>query len=157
MTCSVDKSNFGPVTLRWVLQMMNSILKSHEFPKLWGKSKGISILKPGNYFALRKSYTVTKTRLKSRSSFMHDTDELIESPSTRRIELWYNHIQYVPYKLMQTPNEPLASGACGTWLEWKWLDRLRQTQHEKWKYIEDDDTTCEYKEADQTMDFSALV
>ena len=31
-------------------------------------------------------------------------------------------------------------------------DGPQQTQHEKWMYIEDDDTTCECKEADQTMD-----
>ena len=30
-------------------------------------------------------HTVPKKRLKSRSSFMHDTDELIDSPSTQRI------------------------------------------------------------------------
>ena len=31
-------------------------------------------------------------------------------------------------------------------------DVPQQTQHEMWKYIEDGDTICEYKEADQTMD-----
>ena len=31
-------------------------------------------------------------------------------------------------------------------------DGPQQTQHEKWIYIEDDDTTCDCKEADQTMD-----
>ena len=35
--------NFGPTTLRWVLQVMNSILK---FSKLWRKSKVLVILKP---------------------------------------------------------------------------------------------------------------
>ena len=75
--------------------MMNSILKSHEFPKLWRKSKVISILKPGKDSALPKSYTVPKKRMKSRSSFIHNIDELIErvhynktdglSPSTRKL------------------------------------------------------------------------
>ena len=46
MFCEQIK-NFGSATLRWVLQMMNSILKSHEFSKLWRKSKVIVILKSG--------------------------------------------------------------------------------------------------------------
>ena len=31
-------------------------------------------------------------------------------------------------------------------------DGSQKTQHEKWNYIENDDTTCECKEEDQTMD-----
>ena len=78
-------------------------------------------------------HTVPKKRMKSRSSFMHDTDELIDSPSTRRIELWSNHLQSVPHKLMQTLRESIASGASGTWLEWKCLNipSYSKTQHEK--------------------------
>ena len=49
-------NNFGPATLRWVLQMMNSISKSHKFPELWSKSKVIAILKLGKVYALPKSY-----------------------------------------------------------------------------------------------------
>ena len=96
--------------------------------------------------------------MKSRSSCMHDTDELIDSPSTLRIELWSNYLQYVPHKLMQTHRESLASGASGTWLEWKYLNRpctkmaRRKHNMKKWKYIEDHDTMCECKEADTTMD-----
>ena len=33
--------------------------------------------------------------MNSRSRFMHNTDELISSPSTRRIKLWSNHLYYV--------------------------------------------------------------
>ena len=52
---------------------------------------------------------------------------------------------------MQTSRESLASGASGTWLEWKCINRLRtkmsRSKHnmKNWKYIEDDDTTCECK------------
>ena len=53
---SITLQNFGPATIRWVLQMMHSILKSHTFPKLWGKSKMITILKTGKDSALPKSY-----------------------------------------------------------------------------------------------------
>ena len=56
-------------------------------------------------------------RLKSRNSFIHATDELIQSPSTRRLVL--------PHRLPQTPSECLASGASGTWTEWRCLNRLR--------------------------------
>ena len=40
-------------------------------------------------------------------------------------ELWSNHLQSVPHKLLQTPRESLCSGASVTWLEWKYLNRLR--------------------------------
>ena len=59
---------------------------------------------------------------------------------------------------MHTHMESLYSGASGTWLEWKCLNRHRtktgRSKHnmKKWKYIEDDTTTCECKEADHTMD-----
>ena len=36
MLCEQIK-HFGEATLRWLLQMMNSILKTHKFPKLWRK------------------------------------------------------------------------------------------------------------------------
>ena len=48
--------HFGEATLRWLLQMMNSILKTHKFSKLWRKSKVIAILKPGKDSTLPKSY-----------------------------------------------------------------------------------------------------
>ena len=46
--------HFGEATLRWLLQMMNSILKTQKFPKLWRKSKVIAILKT------RKRLYITK-------------------------------------------------------------------------------------------------
>ena len=59
---------------------------------------------------------------------------------------------------MQTPRESLDSGASGARFERKCINRLRtkmdRSKHnmKKWKYIEDDDTMCERKEAEQTMD-----
>ena len=55
MLCEQIK-HFGEATLRWLLQMMNSILKTQKFPKLWKKSKVIAILKPGKDSTLPKSY-----------------------------------------------------------------------------------------------------
>ena len=55
MLCEQIK-HFGKATLRWLLQMMNSILKTQKFPKLWRKSKVIAILKPGKDSTLPKSY-----------------------------------------------------------------------------------------------------
>ena len=46
MLCEQIKK-FVSATIRWVLQMMNSILKSHKFSKPWRKSKVIAKLKPG--------------------------------------------------------------------------------------------------------------
>ena len=66
--------------------------------------------------------------MKSRISFIHDSDELIESPSTRRIQLCYNHLQYVCYKLMQTPSESLASGASD-----RHMVRMEMTQQTSYK------------------------
>ena len=55
MLCEQIK-HFGEATLRWLLQMMNSILKTQKFPKLWRKSKVVAILKPGKDSTLPKSY-----------------------------------------------------------------------------------------------------
>ena len=55
MLCEQIK-HFGEATLRWLLQMMTSILKKQKFPKLWRKSKVIAILKPGKDSTLPKSY-----------------------------------------------------------------------------------------------------
>ena len=103
-------------------------------------------------------HNLPRKRLKSRNSFIRATDELIQSPSTRRLEQWSQHLQSVPHRLPQTPSECLASGASGTWTEWRCLNRLRtkmgRCKHNlrKWKYTDEDDTTCDCKEADQTME-----
>ena len=86
---------------------------------------------------------------------MHATDELIQIPSTRRLEQWSQHLQSVSHRLPQTPSECLASGASGTWTEWRCLNRLRtkmgRCKHNlrKWKYTDEDDTACDCKEDDQ--------
>ena len=46
----------GPKTMLWLKEMMNNILVSKKFPKLWRKSKVIAILKPGKDSFLPKSY-----------------------------------------------------------------------------------------------------
>ena len=103
-------------------------------------------------------HNLSRKRLKSRNSFMYATDELIQSPSTRRLEQWSQHLQSVPHRLPQTPSECLASGASGTWTEWRCMNRLRtkmgRCKHNlrKWKYTDEDDTTCDCKEGDQTME-----
>ena len=60
-------------------------------------------------------HNIPRKRLKSRNSFIHTPDKLIQSPSTRRLEQWSQHLQSVPHRLPQTPSECLASGASGTW------------------------------------------
>ena len=103
-------------------------------------------------------HNLPRKRLKSRNNFIHATDELIQSPSTRRLEQWSQHLQSVPHRLPQTPSECLASGASGTWTEWRCLNRLRTKMGccnhnlRKWKYTDEDNTTCDCKEADQTME-----
>ena len=63
---------------------------------------------------LQHGHDLPRKRLKSRNSFIHATDELIQGPSTRRLEQWSQHLQSVPHRLPQTPSECLASGASGT-------------------------------------------
>ena len=46
--------NFGLKTLLCVPQIMNIILVSHKFPKLWRKSKVIAILKPQKILCITK-------------------------------------------------------------------------------------------------------
>ena len=55
MLCEQIK-HFGPATLQWLLKMMNNILETQKFPKIWRKSKVIAILKPGKDSAQPKSY-----------------------------------------------------------------------------------------------------
>ena len=88
-------------------------------------------------------HNLPRKRLKSRNNFIHATDELIQSPSTLRLEQWSQHLQSVPHRIPQTPIECLASGASGTWTEWRCLNRLRtkmgRCKHNlrKWKYTDD--------------------
>ena len=48
--------HLGPKAMVWIKEMMNNILVSNKFPKLWSKSKVIAILIPGKDSSLHKSY-----------------------------------------------------------------------------------------------------
>ena len=56
MLCEQIKHNMGHNTSVWLKEMINTILVSKKFPKLWRKSKVIAILKPSKDFSLPKSY-----------------------------------------------------------------------------------------------------
>ena len=55
MICEQIK-HLGPNAMVWLKEIMNNILVSKKFPKLWRKSKVIAILKPGKDSSLPKSY-----------------------------------------------------------------------------------------------------
>ena len=55
MLCEQIK-HLGPKAMLWLKEMINNILVSNKFPKLWGKSKVIAILRPGEDASLPKSY-----------------------------------------------------------------------------------------------------
>ena len=67
-------------------------------------------------------------------------------------------VHLYPHRVPQTPSECLASGASGTWTEWRCLNRLRtkmgrcKHNQRKLKCTYEDDTTCDCKDADQTME-----
>jgi len=96
-------------------------------------------------------------RLKSRKSFIHSTEPLVNNPSTSRIAEWSKHTQSMPDLLPMTPNERLASGSSRAWPEWQCLNRLRtkmgrcKSNMKKWKYT-DGPTTCECQKAEETME-----
>ena len=48
--------HLGVKTQTWLLQMMNNVMESNKFPKLWRKSRVIAILKPGKDSSLPKNY-----------------------------------------------------------------------------------------------------
>ena len=102
-------------------------------------------------------YTRKSTkRLKSRHSFIHSTEPLVTKPAAARVTAWSAHLQTVANKLLDEPKESLASGSTLPWPEWMCLNRLRtgmgRCKHNmrKWGYSEED-TTCECREAEQTM------
>ena len=78
MLCEQMK-HFGEATLRWLLQMMNSILKTHKFPKLYRKSKVIAILKPGKDSTLPKSYRPISLLCHTYKLFLNRLNPLIET------------------------------------------------------------------------------
>ena len=48
--------HLGVKTQTWLLQMMNNVMESNKFTKLWRKSRVIAILKPGKDSSLPKNY-----------------------------------------------------------------------------------------------------
>ena len=57
-------------------------------------------------------HNLPRKRLKSRNSFIHATDELIQIPYTRRLDQWSQHLQCIPHRLPQTPSECIYSKWC---------------------------------------------
>ena len=55
MLCEQIK-HLVPKAMVWLKEMMNNILVSKKFPKLWHRSKVIAILKPGKGSSLPKTY-----------------------------------------------------------------------------------------------------
>ena len=47
---------FGPEAKKWLLQLYNHCLKTHELPKIWKKAHVIALLKPGKDPSIPKSY-----------------------------------------------------------------------------------------------------
>ena len=48
--------HFGPLTQKWVLEMMNNYMLTRNIPKIWRKTRIIALLKPGKDPAHAKSY-----------------------------------------------------------------------------------------------------
>lgn len=47
---------FGPLTRKWVLELMNNCMLTRNIPKIWRKTKIIALLKPGKDPAYAKSF-----------------------------------------------------------------------------------------------------
>ena len=47
---------FGPEAKKWLLQLYNHCLKTHELPKIWKKAHVIALLKPGKDPSIPKGY-----------------------------------------------------------------------------------------------------
>ena len=70
----------------WLKEMMNNILVSKKFPKLWRKSKVIAILKPGNDSSLPKSYRPIP--------LLCHTYKLLERMVLNNPSAAYNHVNH---------------------------------------------------------------
>ncbi|KAI5747569.1 hypothetical protein M8J77_016091 [Diaphorina citri] len=47
---------FGPKTIKWLLQMMNNCVQTMQIPKVWRQAKVVALLKPGKVPTDPKSY-----------------------------------------------------------------------------------------------------
>ena len=97
-----------------------------------------------------------RKRLKSRHSFLNSVEPLDGSAHTRRLTVWYSHLQATPYKLSFSPKESLPPGSNEAWPTWSSLNRLRtgtgrcKSRMQKGGFNEDGQTTCESGD-EQTM------
>ena len=48
--------NFGPVTMQWVLSLLNACARTHRLPRLWRQARVVALLKPGKDPSRPKSF-----------------------------------------------------------------------------------------------------
>ena len=48
--------NFGPVTIQWVLNLLNACARTHRLPRLWRQARVVALLKPGKDPSSPKSF-----------------------------------------------------------------------------------------------------
>ena len=48
--------NFGPVTIQWVLNLLNACARTHHLPRLWRQARVVALLKPGKDPSSPKSF-----------------------------------------------------------------------------------------------------
>ena len=48
--------NFGPVTIQWILNLLNACARTHLLPRLWRQARVVALLKPGKDPSTPKSF-----------------------------------------------------------------------------------------------------
>ena len=48
--------NFGPVTMQWVLSLLNACARTLRLPRLWRQARVVALLKPGKDPSSPKSF-----------------------------------------------------------------------------------------------------
>ena len=48
--------NFGPVTMQWVLSLLNACARTHRLPRLWRQARVVALLNPGKDPSSPKSF-----------------------------------------------------------------------------------------------------
>ena len=48
--------NFGPVTMQWLLSLLNACARTHRLPRLWRRARVVALLKPRKDPSSSKSY-----------------------------------------------------------------------------------------------------
>ena len=104
---------------------------------------------------LYNSKPATK-RLRSRHSFLHSTEPLMQSPHSQRLALWTNHLESAPHHVITSPRESLPPGYRESWPFWLCLNRLRsgvgrcKALMAKWGFNNEGQPVCECGE-EETM------